>query len=417
LDQFQMPSQPVDETRRSFPIILVGIVATVLFAACLGVYLASSVDGTHERVTREVAPPPKGLLPLDAAIASGLVGGKACQECHPGESALHSLSGHARTLHRKPAKEIISWLDGKSFPDREYPKAVWTYSVSKSGRLQIERDEPGQSDCYTLDYALGSGVNGMTFVSLSRTASDPGQLTGLEQRLSYFAHGPRMDISPGQAKQDAAALKVKVVPQGRPMNHEDLVKCFNCHSTVTSTRASDQFDPDTMIPNISCERCHGPGRSHIAAARRGGTEEELAMPLGSSISATPLRQLEVCGECHRRIEDVASSVPLNAENRSIVRFEPVGLGLSLCFQRGKGELSCTKCHDPHARVSRDHAAYEAVCLSCHSLVQEKHHSCPISPSTQCLDCHMPRRVVPPDFLFTDHWIRTPKREPGKTTAN
>jgi hypothetical protein len=30
---------------------------------------------------------------------------------------------------------------------------------------------------------------------------------------------------------------------------------------------------------------------------------------------------------------------------------------------------------------------------------------------------MPRRVVSQEFLFTDHWIRKPKRDPGKTIAN
>jgi hypothetical protein len=412
-----MPPKPATKVRHIFPIILVRVVAIAVLAAGLGIYLRSSIKATDQRVAQEPPTPRKALLPLDEVIASGLVGGKACQECHPGENALHSLSGHARTLHRRPSTAVASWLADRSFRDSEYPEAVWAYSTSKSGKLEIERDEHGQSDCYTADYALGSGVNGVTFVSLNRTSADPGQWTGLEQRLSYFTHGSRMDISPGQAKQDAEALKMKVLPQGRPLDHEDLVTCFNCHTTVTSTRASGHFDPDTMIPNISCERCHGPGRSHIAAARRSdAAEEELAMPLGSDASASPLRQLQLCGECHRRIEDVASSVSLTPENRNIVRFQPVGLGLSLCFQKGDSGLSCTSCHEPHSRVSRDHSAYEAVCLNCHSLVQAKHDTCPVSPTTQCLECHMPRRVVAPDFLFTDHWIRKPTSDQKQTVA-
>jgi Cytochrome c554 and c-prime len=411
-----MTPKPTRNPPRLSPIILAGIVVTVLFAACLGVYLASSVDTTDQRASREVAPPPKGLLPLDAAIVSQLVGGKACQECHPGESALHSLSGHARTLRRRPATAIASWINARSFKDQEYPEAIWTYSVTERGRLEVERDERGQSDCYSLDYALGSGGNGVTFVSLDRSKINSAHLTGVEHRLSYFANGHRMDITPGQSKEDAAALKIKVMPQGRPLDQEELVKCFDCHATVTSTKGSGQFDPETMVPNVSCERCHGPGHAHIEAARRDDSDEKLAMPLGSEVSAPPLRQLEVCGQCHRRIEDVASSFPLKPENRSIVRFQPVGLGMSLCFQKGKSGLSCTSCHDPHGRVSRDHTHYEAVCLSCHGLVQNSHQVCPISPSTQCIDCHMPRRLVSADFLFTDHWIRKPQRDQNKAVA-
>ena len=369
-------------------------------------------------MTRKVAPTPKKtMLPMDAAIVNQLVGEKACRECHPGQSASHSRTGHARTMRPGPVEAIASWLNGRSVKDREYPEAVWTFSVTANGKLDVERTENGQSACYPVTYALGSGVNGVTFVSLGRSAADPTELTGLEQRITYYAKGPRLDITPGQAKPDAAAQGIKVVPQGRILDKDDLVRCLNRHrATITSTKGSGQFDPDTMVPNISCERCHGPGRAHVEAARRGDAEEKLAMPLGSAISGPPLRQLQVCGECHRRLEDMSPSTRLTPENPEIVRFQPVGLGLSACFQKGKSGLSCSSCHDPHARVSRDHAAYEAVCLSCHSVPQRKNTSCPVSPSGQCIDCHMPRRTVSLEFLFTDHWIRKPDRDQNKKVA-
>jgi Cytochrome c554 and c-prime len=401
-------------SRRVFAMILGGIVTTAIVAACVGLYVASSIETADRSVTRTVAPPSKAMLPQDAAIVNQLVGGGACRECHPSESAVHSLSGHARTLRPAPVQAIATWLNGRSVKDREYPDAVWTYSMTDAGKLEVERTEHGQSACYPIKYALGSGANGVTFVSVRYEPEDPTQFTGMEQRLTYYARGPRMDITPGQAAADAAAQGIKVVPHGRPLNKDELVICLNCHSTVTSKKGSGQFDPDTMVPNISCERCHGPGRGHVEAARRGESEENLAMPLGSSVSATPLRQLQVCGECHRRLEDMGPRIALKPENSEIVRFQPVGLGLSACFQKGKSGLSCTSCHDPHARVSRDHAAYEAVCLNCHSLVQSRRQSCPISPGGQCIDCHMPRRTVSLEFLFTDHWIRKPDPKTDET---
>ncbi len=411
-----MTRQPPSRPRRTFPIVLGGIIATILWAAGLGMYMTWSFDTASHVVTRKAAPAPKPMLPMDAEIVNGLVGGQACRECHPGQSALHSRTGHARTMRPGPVEAIASWLNGRSVKDREYPEAVWTFAVTANGKLDVERTEHGQSACYPVTYALGSGVNGVTFVSLGRSAVDPSELIGLEQRITYYAKGPRLDITPGQAKQDAAAQGIKVEPHGKVLNKNDLLICLNCHTTITSTKGSGQVDPDTIVPNISCERCHGPGRAHVEAARRGDTEEKLAMPLGSAVSATPLRQLEVCGDCHRRIQDVASSTQLTPENSAIVRFQPVGLGLSTCFQKGKSGLSCSSCHDPHARVSRDHAAYEAVCLSCHSVLQRKHTSCPVSPSGQCIDCHMPRRTVSLEFLFTDHWIRKPDRDQNKKSA-
>jgi hypothetical protein len=268
MERVAMTQEPTNEPRRISPIILGGIVAIVIVAACLGMYLASSSDPAEadNRASRQLTPTPKVLLPQDAAIVTQLVGGKVCRECHPGESAQHSLTGHARTLRPRPVEAIASWLDGRSVKDREYPEAVWSFSVTDSGKLQVERNEQGKSACYPVDYALGSGVNGVTFVSLSHPAGGGTYLTGLEQRMTYFAKGPRLDITPGQAKADAAALGIKVVPHGRILDKDDLVTCLNCHATITSTKGSGQVDPDTMVPNISCERCHGPGRAHVEAA-------------------------------------------------------------------------------------------------------------------------------------------------------
>ena len=34
-------------------------------------------------------------------------------------------------------------------------------------------------------------------------------------------------------------------------------------------------------------------------------------------------------------------------------------------------------------------------------------ACPVSPATNCVDCHMPRREIRGNGIFTDHWIRRP----------
>ena len=81
---------------------------------------------------------------------------------------------------------------------------------------------------------------------------------------------------------------------------------------------------------------------------------------------------------------------------------------SACYTRSGGALSCSTCHDPHARASSDVPAYEAVCLSCHGPgSKSKQVACPISPAAKCIDCHMPRRELGGNSRFTDHWIRKP----------
>ena len=187
-----------------------------------------------------------------------------------------------------------------------------------------------------------------------------------------------------------------------------LLNCFTCHVTTASGQGFDRLDTATMIPNVTCERCHGPGSEHIEAARGNRDLDELRMRLGLK-SASPSDQITACGECHRSPRSFDSNA-LRPDNLEIVRFPTIGLAQSKCFREGKSGLSCTTCHDPHARVSTDTSAYEAVCLTCHQVAGPARTLCPVSPAKDCVGCHMPRRGIIPEFQSHDHWIRVPSRE-------
>ena len=153
-----------------------------------------------------------------------------------------------------------------------------------------------------------------------------------------------------------------------------------------------------MTPGVQCERCHGAGAGHIEAARQGDAARARATIEGRRASAADT--LAFCGQCHRTDEQgLLPDDPLN------VRFQPIGLARSLCFQRS-GALSCTSCHDPHQGAQQDAGRYSAVCASCHPAADA-----PVgcgrgeSAGTNCLPCHMPRRQPTAFLEFTDHHIR------------
>ncbi len=351
---------------------------------------------------------PKLQVPQESGrstILEDLVGDKTCAECHPGEHALHFGSGHARTLRPAGRHPAMRNLTDKLFRDEENVKVLWRYVID-GDRVEALLHEPGQPvRCVPLDWAVGSGEHGMTFMSI---LFDPniGQYKGLEHRLSYLADGHQMIVTPGQAKRDVAGTSVAMNETGRVLDRKGLVKCLECHATVTSDKKPGEFDPHTIVPNISCERCHGPGRSHVEAARQGLDESKLTMPLGTA-SATPLRQIHECGTCHRRINTVPPS-QLHEDNHELARFQPVGIEASLCFKEGKSGLKCTTCHDPHGKVSRDRPAYIQACMNCHEGPGKSR--CRVEPKGDCISCHMPQRTVSEVFRFTDHWIRKPKSE-------
>lgn len=335
---------------------------------------------------------------LSGRVTASYVGDAACRDCHPGQSASHVRSGHSQTLRRASDSPLAAKLNGVTVDDPEQPGVTWSY-VFRDGRLTTERREAGEIERFVVDYAFGSGHHATTFVSL--TDRDPDHPKMIEHRLTVFAHKDLPDVTPAQSLRNPAE---GTTPSGRHYSSWNTLKCFECHTTANSDRGTPRLDPATMIPNVGCERCHGPGRDHVAAARGGASGNRLAMPLGPG-RASASEQMTACGQCHRLPEMVTGAgVAITPENAMLVRHQPVGLMQSACYTRSNGALSCTTCHDPHARTSTDIAAYETVCLSCHEGASKTR--CSVSPKTGCVGCHMPRRDVGRGMLMSDHWIRS-----------
>jgi hypothetical protein len=294
--------------------------------------------------------------------------------------------------------------------DPEQAGVEWSYHL-KDGILIAQRAQADRTERFPLEFGFGSGKQGVTFVT-TESASDPTKTAtatspaGIEHRISYFAATRSLGLTPGHSPGSAEASGHEIVLQGRRLSPDKLRLCFSCHSTSTSNRGPSQLDTATMIANVTCERCHGPGREHIEAVRRGATDRKAST---AQDLEEPFVQIMLCGECHRTQEMVAEE-RIRPENPEMVRFQPVGLSMSPCYRKGASGLKCTSCHEPHSRTSTERAGYDAVCLSCHQLANQR--ICPVSPRARCVDCHMPRRNVSGDSVFTDHWIRVPSEKSG-----
>lgn len=321
------------------------------------------------------------------------VGSKSCNECHPGAYAYYTNSGHARTLRPAIDRQLSRELDGRSVEDPERPGVTWSYLLSDE-RFSVERMEGEVADRVPIDFAFGSGHHATTFLTM--TDASPDRPRALEHRLTYFTRGDWLGITPGQ-RSDSGLSRDGAL--GHELTSEETLKCFGCHTTTTSADGPSTLDLTTMIPNVTCERCHGPGKRHIEAARRG--EDDLSMPLGHE-AWTADEQMKLCGDCHRHPSKAPPGI-IRPENLQLARFQPVGIMQSRCYTEAAGAMSCVSCHDPHARSRSDHASYEAICLSCHG-PSTQHDPFDAAP-TGCIDCHMPAVDSGQGVLFTDHWIR------------
>jgi hypothetical protein len=401
------PSRDPRAAARRARRIVIPILAAVAGCA-VWVLLSASPSGTAagrprgiRLLTLDRAFPACGRYPADPYIGPGV-----CAECHPGESALHVRSGHARTLRPAGRRAVALGLDGKTIADPELPDVSWSYRC-RDGQLYIARAASGKVEECIAEYAFGSGHHAMTFVNVI----DPKVPAILEHRITYYTRQHALGLTPGQRAELGSPHRT---PIGAVIPSRQARKCFGCHATQVSLDG-ETIDESTLIPDVSCERCHGPARAHVDAARRGATASELELPFGAG-RYTAESLLSLCGTCHRH-PSRARPEQIRPDDPQLARFQPVGMIASRCFRESGGAFSCITCHDPHARASTDREAYLAVCLSCHSGGRgvgppgTAGTPCPVAPRGDCVDCHMPRVDAGQHVLFADHWIRV--RRPGE----
>jgi hypothetical protein len=188
---------------------------------------------------------------------------------------------------------------------------------------------------------------------------------------------------------------------GRVLSAGVAFSCFVCHST-NLVHKGEQALPEQSRFNVGCERCHGPGRDHVAAARKRNGKPTGVWRYGGVSADTVMR---LCGECHRQ----PGAIPADQLDTApeVARFAGTALAASKCYQRSQGRLSCLSCHNPHQTVSTDHAAYDRVCRSCHTGKAEKQKVCPVNQTSGCASCHMPARHMPDpqEVKFHSHYIK------------
>ncbi len=401
--------------RRLLAIFVLGVLPVVLAAA----WVVGRAIRTRSELGQLAS---ENLLTVDRPFpregrfhGDPYAGSKSCAPCHPGEVALHARSGHATTLMPASRIELSRRLNGVTVVDPEHADVRWAYRTG-DGRLEVSRADPRRIERWIIQYAFGSGRHATTFVDIL----DPATPGILEHRLTYYTGEGRFGVTPGQGKTNSSVADLK--PHGKELTESAARKCFGCHSTQLSARDPERIDEATMIPNVSCERCHGPGRAHVerASATGGVAAAQLTMPFGPN-GWTAETQLSLCGSCHRH-PSRARPGQIRCDDPQLARFQPVGIMQSRCYRESGGSFSCTTCHDPHARASSDLAWYNSRCLSCHSgrgqratapIVSTKTANklsafaavCPVAPEGSCVNCHMPRVDSGQHVLYTDHWIR------------
>lgn len=217
----------------------------------------------------------------------------------------------------------------------------------------------------TMRWAFGAGTQAVTPV-IERN----GRV--VEHRVSWYRDGNRLGLTPGH---DAAAAVDLEDALGVVQSDRNVRRCFGCHQTRGE-------------PGVTCQACHGDGAAHIAQPAARG-----AIPRDRSVT--------LCAQCHRSPDAAFASATPELEDPNSIRFAPVGLLASRCYQRSAaGKLTCVSCHNPHGEAAPEPSK---VCAECHAAVRARA-SCPRTAG-RCVGCHMQTSSPTPGLRFTDHRIR------------
>lgn len=311
------------------------------------------------------------LYSIWIAAASNFAGPERCQMCHLRQYSTQSRSQHALALRPILVTRLPELLAEQ--PLRERSGISFSYKKTRDGvTVSVAQEERTASA--RLEWAFGSGAQAFTPV---------GTIDGhyFEHRISYYsaASGARRTLGhPGTPSPDPkSALGILQTP-------ETIFRCFNCHATGVASGP----DLRSMIAGVTCERCHGPAAEHAVH----GTKMRSAKLSRDGV-------MTLCGSCHRLPSESNSRTP-EVQDPLSIRFAPVGLAASQCYQKSS-DLSCLTCHDPHLDASHEQSSYVARCIGCHN----QSNSCRAGARADCLRCHMQRRSPAPYLTFTDHRIR------------
>lgn len=350
-------------------------------------FVVALLGGLVVLLSRQRSPP----LPIVRSTLAR-VDVRQCADCH--DTIYRSLQSapHSVTLRRPTDSEaLLSLFAGK---DASIVDDLYRFE-ERDGALYVSSDRFPTT--LKVDWIFGSGHHALTPVS---TVENPRGATELFQLNVSWLPGHGLGITPGTITDS------EVPSLGLHHSEAETENCFGCHSSLLPVEGG-RIDFERLVAGVNCTRCHFGTVEHMQSSGERGTTNDWQ-------SLSPLESINRCGECHRRLDEFTAD-ELVPSNQLLIRFAPVGLSQSRCFQstlaassvEGERRLDCLTCHDPHRSAETDPHFYDQVCRACHDQLSDP--SAPICSAapmtTSCLGCHMPKVSSSKELAFTDHWIR------------
>lgn len=369
-------------------ILLIITVVAIFIGGYLLYYKTSKFLPFYEQLTQERVGVKKDLQAHEQKEAH-FVGASKCKECHKNNHKSWSHSNHSKMIqnpHKYPSAVVADFTKLPSDANFVLKDATYTIGGKFKQRFMIRKDVNGSED-----YVLGNY-----------------QWNVQTQKWQSFKPWKYW-------YKDAYPHDNNELPTSRT--------CDGCHFTGF-------MSTEKRVDNgVACESCHGPASKHVKNPK---SKVYLA-----SLS-DPVRQNEVCLQCHMRNRDNrmkdqniseifgdARDYPFGYEaGKSLSKYKLVapfilgqetkefyanGMGKKNRMQgnefvhsmKGRHGVTCINCHNPHTlEPTAEKNSGNDLCMSCHSFGAvigphqdslEKHtnHKA-YSKGSLCVECHMPK---------------------------
>lgn len=326
--------------------------------------------------------------------AANAVGDATCLSCHRDKGTFDTTAHRLTSRYATGAAIDGSFAPGENVLLTSDPKLHYRMDSTATGFTQMAVVGHGPDSVWRVEriaMVIGAGRKGQSY-AYRRADSTFYQLP-----VSYW-RGIGWINSPGY-RDGTANFTRPIAP-----------RCLECHASSMKSapgQVTNRYDMSQSILGMTCETCHGSGRTHVAR-ERSPMHRALASLFPSAIidpARLPrARQLDACALCHGGIGTLRTAAftylpgqPLAdhlarppsspSEDIDVHGNQVALLERSACFR--SSNMTCATCHDVH-RQQHDVAELSGRCLSCHTV-----QSCGLYPKRgrallgRCVDCHMP----------------------------
>ncbi|MEZ6128293.1 MAG: multiheme c-type cytochrome [Planctomycetaceae bacterium] len=362
--------------------------------------------------------------------SSGFAGSDACRSCHKEISETYSAHpmGRSMAVATDSLPEVAGEASRFTVADKHQTGYAFEYTsflengvlMHREAAIRGDSKQPIYQHDEVVDFVVGSGTRGKSYL-----INHDGIL--IMSPLTWYTEGHRWDLSPGYELQN------------RHFQRRIVDGCLQCHASRVASRpeSTHLFEKKPFHElAIGCERCHGPGQTHIHFHTSSQPPDDAIDPIVNPARLDTQRRDHVCLQCHLigesrllrygrtdfdfrpgdRVTDIWTTFMKGAVVEADQTAEAVSqveqMLSSTCYLKSS-DFGCVTCHDPHRQPeeSNKHTFYRNRCLQCHDAPDT---DCSESEPTRnaitnpdsCISCHMQSQEANnvPHLSQTDHRI-------------